>query len=355
MSTPVQPQNQVEGGRALLRFRLFGFPVHIDFSFVIVIGFIGYGSGITWTQLPLWLLIAAISVLVHEFGHAFVARTTGAAPAVALVAFGGVTTFAPPRQLSRLRSLSISLAGPLVGIAFGGLLLLLASAFGPLDQDGWVGLAYRIGLWTSLGWGFLNLLPILPLDGGQVMRELLPGEPAVRARRAAVVSIVVALLVAAFAVYTQNLYGAGIAVLFALMNIAGARRPGAGGARPTPEQAIVEQLWNNRPEEARALLAGMPPGTDVDLAVHGAVLAVTADREQGLALLLQEVQRRPEDGNAMALLVLAHTLLHEWDAVVQLATGPYAAVIPSAVLSRARQEALSTGDPEAAKRIPMPG
>lgn len=355
MSTPVQPQEQIQGGRALLRFKLFGFPVHVDASFVIMIGLIGYLSDYGLSELPLWLLVAAISVLVHEFGHAFAARTTGASPAIALVAFGGVTTFVPPRQLSRLRSLSISAAGPVVGIVFGLALLGLARAFGPIDPDSWLDLAYDMALFTSIGWGVLNLLPILPLDGGQVMRELLPGAPPVRARRAAIVSIVVCVLVGAWSFYIGYFFGAVIAALFILTNAMAARRPAAAdGGVLTPEQAIVEQLWNARPEQARELLAGLPPGIDVDLAVHGAVLATTTDRGQGLALLLQEVQRRPEDGNAMALLVLAHTLLHEWDAVVDLAKGPYAAVIPSAVLARARQEALSSGDPAAAERIPVP-
>ena len=354
MSTPVQPQGQVEGGRALLRFRLFGFPVHVDASFVIMIGIIGYLSNFEFSQLPLWLLIAAISVLVHELGHAFVARTTGASPAIALVAFGGVTTFVPPKQLSRLRSLSISAAGPLVGIAFGLLVFGLAQVLGPFDADSWPAVAYKMVLFTSVGWGVLNLLPILPLDGGQVMRELLPGDPPVRSRRAAMVSIGVALLVGAWALSIHYYSGILIVGFFILVNFMEARRPAAAGAGLTPEQAIVEQLWSGRPEQARELLAGMPPGIDVDLAVHGAVLATTTDRNQGLALLLQEIQRRPEDGNAMALLVLAHALLHEWDAVVALANGPYAAVIPSAVLVRARQEAVSAGDPSAAERIPVP-
>jgi hypothetical protein len=225
---------------------------------------------------------------------------------------------------------------------------------GPLDDDSWLALAYEMVLFTSIGWGVLNLLPILPLDGGQVMRELLPGDPPVRSRRAAMVSIGMALLVGAWAWYIGYYSGILIAGFFILVNFMEARRPAAVGAGLTPEQAIVEQLWSGRPDQARELLAGMPPGIDVDLAVHGAVLATTTDRNQGLALLLQEIQRRPEDGNAMALLVLAHTLLHEWDAVVALANGPYAAVIPSAVLARARQEAVSAGEPSAAQRIPVP-
>ena len=39
-------------------------------------------------------------------------------------------------------------------------------------------------IYTTLGWSVLNLLPILPLDGGQTLRELLPGSPAKRAAAA---------------------------------------------------------------------------------------------------------------------------------------------------------------------------
>src|SRR3954454_6713231 len=106
MSTPDQ------GGRALLRFRAFGFPVHVDWSFALFVGLLGWQPGITLERLAIWLGLAFLAVLAHELGHAVAARLTGAKPAIALVALGGVTTYVPPRQLSRLSSLGIALAGP---------------------------------------------------------------------------------------------------------------------------------------------------------------------------------------------------------------------------------------------------
>src|SRR2546423_3485238 len=110
MSTPVQ------GGRALLRFRVLGFPVHVDWSFVLFVGLLGWQPGITIERLGIWLLLAFLAVLVHELGHAVAARMIGAEPSIALVALGGVTSYVPPRQLSRLSSLGISLARPAVGL-----------------------------------------------------------------------------------------------------------------------------------------------------------------------------------------------------------------------------------------------
>ena len=177
----------VEGGRPLLRFRLLGFPVHVDVSFVVIIGLLGWLSRVTVSRLPIWIAVATVAVLVHELGHAVTARWAGARPAIALAGFGGVTTFSPPRPLSRLASLGISLAGPGIGLAAGALLLVVARNVA-IEPD-WVRDALAYGIWTTIGWSLFNLVPILPLDGGQALRELLPGSPEVRARRAALASV----------------------------------------------------------------------------------------------------------------------------------------------------------------------
>src|SRR3954464_7580102 len=119
MSTPVQ------GGRGLLSFRVFGFPVQVDWSFVLFVFLLGWRPGITLHRLRIWLLRAVLAALAHELGHAVAARLTGARPSIALVALGGVTTYVPPRQLSRLSSLGIALAGPAVGLVLGGVLLVV--------------------------------------------------------------------------------------------------------------------------------------------------------------------------------------------------------------------------------------
>lgn len=342
----------VEGGRALLRGRLFGFPVHLDLSFVIIMGILGYYPGVTLRDMALWLLITPVAVLVHEFGHAVVARATGARPQIALAGFGGVTSYVPTRPLSRVWSLGISLAGPAVGLVIGaGLAYLLATA--DLDRDSWQQQALFVGKWTTLGWSLLNLLPVLPLDGGQAMRELLPGDPAIRERRAAIVSVVTASLAAlvSFAVLNQ-VFLTIFLVFFAVSNVLALRegRRAAGGER-TPAQAIVDQLWLGEVAQARRLLADRPPDTPVDPAVHGAVLALTGDREQGLAVLDQELRRRPEEATPAALLALTLTLAHDWDRLIALLQGPDAKRVPRPLVDRAIQEARGTGREDVAGRL----
>ena len=112
----------VEGGRPIARFRLLGFPVHIDISFVIIIAVLGWYPGVTAKAFVVWLVMVPIAVLTHELGHAFVARSTGAEPSIALAGLGGLTTYVPPRPLSRARSFAISVAGPAVGLVIGGAL-----------------------------------------------------------------------------------------------------------------------------------------------------------------------------------------------------------------------------------------
>jgi Zn-dependent protease len=357
----------VEGGRGL-RLRVFGFPVHIDLSFVLIMGFIGWLSGANSpVRIVMWLVVAALAVLVHELGHAFTARTTGAKPAIALTGFGGVTLYAPPTPLSRARSLAIAVAGPFAGLAVGGLLWVVRLTLAAdLPADGLVRTGLWYGLFTTIAWSALNLLPILPLDGGQAMRELLPGDPPVRARRAAMVSVGVLVPLFGLALYWNQMFVAVFMLIFGISNVqailakpgrggsggsGGAGGAGVGGPRLTPEQAVVGLLWQGAPAQARATLEALPPGTQVDLAVHGAVLATTDQPAQGLALLGQELARRPDDGNVVALLVLAHTLRHDWDAVVADLQSPYAGLIPLGLVDRALQEATASGREDVAARL----
>jgi stage IV sporulation protein FB len=354
MSTPVQ------GGRSLASFRLFGFPVHVDLTFVLFVGLIGYQPGIGISELVVWVVLAFFAVLFHELGHAFAARRTGASPAIALVMLGGVTTYTPPRPLSRLTSLGISLAGPAVGLVIGAVLLVVARTV-EIDEFSLTAYALRAAVFTTIGWSVLNLLPIVPLDGGQAMRELLPGDPVVRARRASIVSIVIAVALAIVALTTQ-IFGQFALVLLAFFVVINAlqlrsARPGrtapeTGGSDPVAdggvEQEAVRLLWAGRPDEARAALGRDGARQGGDLAVDGAVLATTGHREQGFALLYQEWSRRPGDAQVTFLIALAHLLLREWSDLARLLTGPSAAAVPDVLVSRAVATARADGDEEAA-------
>lgn len=365
MSTPV------EGGRGV-RLRVFGIDVHIDLSFVLIMGLIGYLSGAdSPARIVVWLVIAALAVLVHELGHAFVARTTGAQPVVALSGFGGVTAYNPPNPLSRGRSLAIAVAGPAAGLAAGALLWALdAALIADVAPGGLVAFALWAAKFTTILWSVLNLLPVLPLDGGQAMRELLPGSPEVRAWRASVVSVAFLVPLFGLALWANQMFVAVFLLLFGFTNLqvvlnkpGRARRPApapassgrfVGAAGPpgaSPEQAVVGLLWQGASAQARATLESMPPGTVVDLAVHGAVLAATDQPQQGQALIMQELARRPGDPNVVALLVLAHVLRHDWDAVVDDLQSNYARLVPLPVVERAVQEAAASGRPDVAARL----
>ena len=355
------------GGRALARVRLFGFPVHLDLSFVIVMALIGYFPGITALEMGLWLAITPLAVLVHELGHAVLARSAGAAPSIALAGFGGVTTFVPPRPLSRGRSLAISLAGPLVGLVIGFVLVAVREATrADVVVTTWVDIALSIGIWTSIGWSLLNLLPVVPLDGGQAMRELLPGSPEVRARRAAAVSVVTAVIAGLVAWFEFGQpFIAVFMALFVVLNLLDLRRPAAAtggvpgeaadGVRPaagiTPQQAVTELLWRGEPMRARDLLQQLPPDAGVDLVLHGAVLTLTGDRQQGHALMSQEAQRRPGDRDVAAVLALTAALEHDWDGLVAVLQGPLGPLVPATVVQRAADEARAAGRDDVAGRI----
>ena len=353
----------VQGGRPLGRFRVLGFPVHIDLTFVLFVGFLGFSQGLTLSELVVWVLVAVVSVLLHELGHAVLARRTGASPAITLMAMGGVTTYVPPRQLSRLESLGISLAGPAVGLVLGGALVLLRP---DEDPPGLVGFALRAAIFTTLGWSLFNLLPIVPLDGGQALRELLPGDPVSRAKRAAVVSIVLAVVLAVVAVQNRwiGTFGLVLAAFLVLANVmqlrglaaAGRPQPVGSGDGDSEGNEILRLLWEGRPAQARAVLERRaqfedPSGADADLALHGAVLATTGEREQGFALLYQEWSRRGGDQHVTGLIALSHLLLGEWQDIARLLTGPSAALVPVPIVVRAISTARASGDEDGARRI----
>lgn len=358
MSTPMQ------GGQALASFRVLGFPVHVHWTFFVFVGLLGWRPGVSWQELGIWLALAFVAVLVHELGHAVAARRIGARPEISIVALGGVTTYQPPHQLSRLTSLGISLAGPAVGLVFGGVLLLIARNV-DLDPSGLAAYTLDVALFTTLGWSVLNLLPIVPLDGGQAMRELLPGNPAVRGRRASVISIVLAVGLAFLALTDPRF--SQFALLFAaflvLLNVMALRSapatdtgdPGqAGPGRSAPNRSgdgAAQLLWEGHPEDARALLERSPQDGHPDLALHGAVLATTGQREQGFALLHQEWARRPGDAHVTALIALAHLLLGEYRDIARLLTGPSAAAVPPAIVARAIASARAAGDEQSARDL----
>lgn len=175
-----------------LQFTVGGIPVTIGLSVVLLLGFLGFQLGDP-VRIALWVVIGIASILLHELGHAVAARAAGSAPEIHLAGLGGVTSYRPSqRTQGRGWSFAISLAGPAVGLVLG----LIAVALGAPCCGVAVGaptgeFALSVFVFVSLVWSVMNLLPILPLDGGQILAALLPGTPSRRRQRAAVVGAVV--------------------------------------------------------------------------------------------------------------------------------------------------------------------
>ena len=175
-------------------FRVFGITVFLHWSWFLVAAYemdqrsTSYSS-LGW-NLAEYLALFAI-VLLHEFGHSLACRQVGgSANEIILWPLGGVAFVSPPpRPGAVLWSIA---AGPLVNVVLVGLLTAfsLASAhFGGIEMSPSAHHFLR-QLWLiNVGLLIFNLLPIYPLDGGQILRALL-WFPLGRARSLTVATVI---------------------------------------------------------------------------------------------------------------------------------------------------------------------
>lgn len=155
---------------ASLNFQLFGFPVRVHYSFFFIALLLGLSSGNIFTLL-IWVAVVFVSILVHELGHAITANFFGRSPQIELYSMGGLTVNRRYSLLSYPKEILLSFSGPLAGFLFGGFFLAISYILGPFSN---AYLRYTINslLWVNIGWGMINLIPMLPLDGGAIMRSL---------------------------------------------------------------------------------------------------------------------------------------------------------------------------------------
>ena len=180
---------------AMVSFSLFRIPVHIQPFFWITLALIGGAlradSPERIFQVCLFILAGFISVLVHELGHALTARRFGAWTEIVLQAFGGYASYTGVR-MSRTQTFLITAAGPALQIALG-LSVWAGQSFLPESTN--PNMIYFLDMLfvISIVWAILNLLPVLPLDGGHMLDAILGPQ---RIRVTLWVTIVVSLTIA---------------------------------------------------------------------------------------------------------------------------------------------------------------
>lgn len=112
-----------------------------------------------------------ISLLIHEYGHALAAQRCGEAPEIVFEAFGGFTTYQGLR-LSERQRFFITLSGPLLESLLIVIPYCLIKMPG-LIQNPWIYYTLRYTMQLNILWVCFNLLPIEPLDGGKLARQIL--------------------------------------------------------------------------------------------------------------------------------------------------------------------------------------
>ena len=141
----------------------------------------------------LWIIVLFVSILVHELGHALTSRKmTGVTPSIKLWGMGGLAY--PNTQLTQKQSFWVTWAGPLAGLGFFGLIVLTCCAIYGFaigteltmiflfpSRETYTVLAEMNNpllfmlkelLWVNFWWSLINLLPIFPLDGGQIYASI---------------------------------------------------------------------------------------------------------------------------------------------------------------------------------------
>jgi Zn-dependent protease len=205
-------------------FRFSGIDVFLHWSWFLVAVYEiqsrkGSYSSVTWNVLEYLALF--LIVLLHEFGHALACRQVGGrANRIVLWPLGGVAYVdPPPRPGATLWSIA---AGPLVNVVLAPILYILLLAG---RTSGWphtmpdVYQLVRAIFAIDLGLLVFNILPVYPLDGGQILRSLLWFLLG-RARSLLVATVLGLIGVAGFiilAFFSKDIWLAALAV-FMLMN-----------------------------------------------------------------------------------------------------------------------------------------
>jgi stage IV sporulation protein FB len=240
-------------------FRLFGIPVTIRPSFLVIAALIGFTSRSPIIYLVAWVAIVFVSILIHELGHALTARSYGAEVEIELNGIGGLTSWSvPDKELGPGQRALVAAAGSGVGVVFGGLVWLFDRFTGPYFEV--AGFVVRNLIIVNVLWGLLNWLPIRPLDGGHLFTSLLQKVIPSRAELIAnVVFFITAVGALAWALWNQRIFLA----LLAGWLLMGELTRGRGGQRPPP--APIPQMTFDPPPGNADALPDQAPVPDADL------------------------------------------------------------------------------------------
>jgi Zn-dependent protease len=199
---------------------LFGIPFYVNPSWFLVLGLVtwSYGEGLaaqfpelpTGSPLLLGLGTALLlfgSVLAHELGHSFVAIRQGIdVRSITLFLFGGLASL-EKESATPAAAFWVAIAGPAVSLLIAG--MLTALGFGA-HLTGPVAAVVAVLAAVNLSLGLFNLIPGLPLDGGNILKAIVwkvTGNPYKGVRFASIVGQIFGWVAIASGLLPIFLYG----------------------------------------------------------------------------------------------------------------------------------------------------
>jgi Zn-dependent protease len=232
-------------------FRLLGFPVHVRPGFVMfmVLIVVLYGD-----VFGLWLAGAlAAFTLLHELGHAVAARRTGAEAEISLNFLAGYASYVPTRPLSRAEQIGISFAGPGIQIVVS-VAILLALGASPLERPSYSSDPALLAIWWAGPIiGMFNLVPILPLDGGNIVTSALDRVVPDRAERLMIWFSLAATGAFTVFAFTDDRYR-GFVLVIGFLLVSQLQMLGSSKPAVSPWHAADEALAAGRSAKARRIL-----------------------------------------------------------------------------------------------------
>jgi stage IV sporulation protein FB len=244
-----------------LCFRLFGTDVRVSPWFWLITLLFG-GDLLKAGRLDLlvvWIACVFVSILVHEFGHALTGRLFGSQARIVLYGFGGLAV-GSTQGLRRWQRVAVLFAGPGAGFLLLGLVLAVRPFLPP--EEGFrlspLGGAGLFLIEINLFWGLMNLLPVWPLDGGQISGELLSAWRRDGFRIALQISIVTGAAIAIWS-FAENMrlvpvyVGLGLygALLFAMLAYGSYQMLQQIPRDPWRDERYERTAWERDPDEWR--------------------------------------------------------------------------------------------------------
>jgi stage IV sporulation protein FB len=205
-----------------LRWQMLGTRVRVSPWFWLTTLLLGWSWTSSYEYLFVWIACWFVSILVHEFGHVLMGRAFGSQGHIVLYSLGGLAIGSSGLS-NRWQRIAVYLAGPGAGFVLGGLIYIIylaasAQPDGFRDQPTFVLITLKLLLDINLGWGLVNLLPVFPLDGGQVSKDICdwkaPGGQGMRVAYWISVGLGGALAVGALLVQPPQIF---ISIMFALL------------------------------------------------------------------------------------------------------------------------------------------